>query len=579
MRNNTDEIKLRGRRRITFLILALLPFVSLPLIGSQLYFRQDDSALLLWAKEFTMPFYQAFSTDPSITNFANYPGMGAYWRPFAYLYVKALWHIFGPVPGPYRIVGGLIFMTAIYFFFRLVEQRSGDKAAVMSCLALFAAFFETFPTLFLINMPALYLFQIVMIYYFYSYLQRPGWFYLLGMFLFVVPAMGRQTTPFLLTAILIAVLIEQRGSLTIFPRRYLYVLVLLVLSFYILTFSHGSSKSSILGSIDPQYGIWEAWKFLTKRFFYYGTILTSGITGILLLLLLGGSVLKHLAKVVKERFHFHTADRIWLPMTFLLTFIMMKLQPYGIYWLIFCCLYLFIFDKELRLPIAWAGTSLSCFLAVNYYHNTYLLESGFPFAMTMGIIMARVIDPVVFIWEKHVKARFNRRTAVALGIALLMLPVTFMFSSKFPILSEKIDIIKIVIASNKNFAQLMDYLQRELPHGAIVYEMDELELGIGDSPYLSLKEKAKYVKNMNIIDKQVMLKVLGRNDIKIYPASHLKDSAHQVKAYFIALNSFEKEIALARFRLEAIREIQSGHESAAIYHIIPEPKVLSSPEM
>lgn len=566
-------------RRTALLILALLPFVSLPLLSSQFYFRHDDSAYLLWAKEFAKPFYYVFSPDPTVNNFANYPGMGAYRRPFAYLFIMAIWHLFGPTPVPYHVLAGLTFIAAIYFLFRFVEQRSGVKAAVLSCLALFAAFHDTMYNLFLLIIPVMYFFQIGMIYCFYSYLQQPCWFYLVGMLFFVGPSMDRQTTPIILAAILLTVLFEQRRKgVNSILRKSLPTLGLLGVGLYAITLSPAYRYSSILNSANNYY---EVFKFLSVRFFYYGTILTSGITGIFMLLFLSGGVLQHVTRIVKEQFHFHRIDLIWPPVTVLLALILMKLPPYGIYWLVFCCLYLFIFDEALRVPIAWAGASVCCFLAVWYYDAGYLLESGLPFAMVLGIILSRLVEAVVLAWEKHFKSRLSTITAVASGMVLLVVFVVFVFSGNMPILSGKIEIIRTAISSSKNFAQLMNYLQSELPRGAIVYEFDETELGTIYYEHMkfSLKQRAERIKIMNIKDKQIMLKVLGRDDIKIYPAFHLNDSVPQGKAYFIVLNNFEKEIALARFRLEVIREFQSHYDSAVIYRIIPEPELLGSSKL
>ena len=192
--------------RILSIVLALAPFISIPILGSQLYFRHDDSAMLLWAKEFTQPFYEALSTNPEVNKFDNYPGMAGAWRPFVFLYIKALWHLFGTTSGPYYFIGGLFFITAVYFLFRLVEKRSGMLAAVLSCLALFAVFHGSMYNLFRLHTAVSFFYQLGMIYFFWCFLKKYSWYNLLGMLLFLVPAMSRQTTPIILVAILVTFL-------------------------------------------------------------------------------------------------------------------------------------------------------------------------------------------------------------------------------------------------------------------------------------------------------------------------------------------------------------------------------------
>ncbi len=448
--------------RIIIVVLALAPFVSIPLLGTQFYFRHFDSVVLLWAKEFTQPFYNALSINPEVHRFDDYPGIAGAWRPFVYLYVKALWHLFGAVPGPYYFVGGLFFMGAVYFLFRIVEKRAGFLAAVLSSLALFAAFHGTMYNLFHLHSAVSFFYQLGMIYFFWSYLRQRRWYNLVGMFLFMGPAMSRQTTPVILMAILLTTLLEPTGKRAKFQlRKILPVLGILVAGFFIITLSSAIEHISIRTVAGRD--ISQILEFLSERFFYYGRILTSGITGTLMLLFFSCGVLQHAARFVKKKFQFDKVDWIWLPTALLLTLLLMRLQPYSIYWLVVCCLYLFIFDHELRMPIGWAGASLLSFFASTYYHDGYLLGAGFPFAMALGILMARLIGLLNIEWREVSKERLKRLAIPVAAVVLPLLVFMTIFANKVPIVAERTYIIKMAIETNGNFGHLMGYLQHELP--------------------------------------------------------------------------------------------------------------------
>lgn len=556
-----------SRYRLVWLALALLPFVSIPLLGAHLYFRHDDSALLLWAKEFEQPFYHTLSPDPAVNGFNKYRGMGSYWRPFSYLYIKTLWDFFGTTPGPYHVVGGLLFMVAVYFLFRLAEQRWDLAAAVTSCLALFAAFYGAMYNLFHIAVQIGFFCQLALLYCFWAYLQQQRWQHLLGILLFLAPAMGRMTTPVLMVAILTATLIEQRCQGALFLRQNWLAIALLVPAFYLITLSPHTSEASVLALGANTMAIAE---FLRERFFYYGRLLTSSLTGIFMLSLLGGAVLQKWAGFFKTKFHFNKVDWFWPPLALLLTFTLPALQPYAIYWLVFCCIYLFVFDAELRLPLAWAGASMCCFLSAQYYHNGYLLESGFAFALAMGVLMTRFGKPIVSACKKI--SISPRATILALtgGAMLLSAPVMLVLMGKAPFVSDSFEVVRTAIASNQNFQQLMSYLQQDMPRAAALYEFTEEELGTTrfERRHISLRERAARAKIMNLEDKQNMLKVLDRDDLKIHSAEQLHADNVQEEAYFIALNNFERKIANKRFALEMVKEFHNPADSAAVYRII-----------
>jgi hypothetical protein len=566
-----NEMQHENRKRWLWVFFALLPFITIPILGSLFYFRHDDSAVLLWAKEFVKPFYFAFSNDLDVNEYSKYPGMGSYWRPFIYLYIKLLWLLFGANPAPYYIVGGIVFMIAVYFLFKIAENVSGTEVAFLSCLFLFVTFQKMMYNLFHLSTEVSFFYQLGMIYFFLSFLTKQNWVYLIGVIVFLVPAMARQTTPVILTAIfIITTLSHQAAKIKILNVKNGIILTILLIGFYIMTFSQIVSSGSMI-SLFPN--ITKMGTFLYERFLYYGTILTSGIVGIIMISGLTFGFVHHLATVVKFKFSSKFLnERTWPIFAIIMVVLLLLIKNIAIYWLAVSILYLFMFDEKLRLPLGWAGASLLSFLSANYYHNGYLLEAGFPLSLALGIITANITDPYMPLLLT-IKKKISRRALIfLLGGALIGCFVVIGIGRKSTFVQEKfeiIDVLNVAIDSNRNFEQLMDYLQQKIPQNAVIYELSEEEIGttLFDRRFFPLRERALRIKIMNIEDTLVMLKILNREDIHLYPSSELASSTHVTEKYFIALNSYERKMAEDKFQLELIQEFRANYDSAAIYRV------------
>ncbi len=566
----SDGIQRENRMRWLWVFLALLPFISVPILGSLFYFRHDDAAILLWAKEFTKHFYLAFSGDSNVNEFYKYPGMGAYWRPCTYLYVKLLWLLFGANPAPYFLVGGILFMIAVYFLFKIAENISGTGVAFLSCLFLFVTFQNMMYNLFHLTTEVGFFYQLGMIYCFLSFLRKEKWVYLFGVIVFLVPAMARQTTPLILTTIFVITTLAQTAKQNILSIKYGIIVIVLAVCFYLMTLSpiiHNSTVFSVFPDIPKML------TFLDERFLYYGTILTSGIVGIIMVSCFTFGFIHHVAAIERDKFTFKYLNKwVWSIFAIIMVLLLLLFKNIAIYWLAFSIIYLFIFDEKLRLPLGWAGVSLLAFLSASYYHNGYLLEAGFPLSLALGTIVTTIMAPYMTILLTIKKKISRRGLMLVVSGVLIGCFVIIGIGSRSNFIQKKfevIEVIKIGADSNRNFKQLMDYLQQKIPRDAVVYELSEESLSttLFDRRFLSLRDRALRTKIMNIEDTLVMLKVLNREDIHLYPSSELKLSAQGGDKYFIALNNFERKIIEDKFKFGLIKEFKAIHDSAAVYRI------------
>ena len=562
----SNEVQRENQSRWLWVFLALLPFIAIPILGSLFYFRHDDASVLLWAKEFTKPFYFAFSHDLNANEYYKYPGMGAYWRPCIYLYVKLLWLLFGANPTPYFIVGGIVFMTAVYFLFKIAEDISGTGLAFLSCLFLFVTFQNMMYNLFHLTTEIAFFYQLGMIYFFLSYLIKEKWGYLLGVIIFLLPAMARQTTPLILTTLLIVTTLSQTAKKNILSLKHGIILIILIICFYIMTLSpiiHNSTVFSLFPDVPQML------TFIYERFLYYGAILTSGLVGIIIVSGFTFGFIHHLAAVVKNKLNFN--KWAWSILAIIMVVLLLLFKNIAMYWLAFTIIYLFMFDEKLRLPLGWAGASLLSFLSASYYHNGYLLEAGFPLSLALGTIVTTITAPYMPLLST-IKKKNSRRKLIFIVSGVLIgcfLVIGIGSRSNFIQKNGVVDVVKIGIDSNRNFKQLMDYLQQKIPQNAIIYELSEEEIGttLFDRRFLPLRERALRTKTMNIEDTLVMLKVLNRSDIHLYPSSESELSAQNGEKYLIALNNFERKIVEYKFKLELIKEFKANNDSAAVYQI------------
>ena len=97
-------------------------------------------------------------------------------------------------------------------------SRKGDFI-VLSSIAFFILFHHAMYNLFRIGVPISYLFQIGLFYFFWSYLKDRKWIYFFFILILAGPAMGRQTTPIILSAIFIAELLNNKENRIVFLRK------------------------------------------------------------------------------------------------------------------------------------------------------------------------------------------------------------------------------------------------------------------------------------------------------------------------------------------------------------------------
>jgi len=548
-------------------VIGICPFFSIPLMGAFFYFRHDDSEWLAWARGFTRPFFDALSPDPAVNMTASF-GMAEYWRPFVNLYILGLWHLLGlRHPGIYHVIAGVAFILAVLVLFRLSEKVSGLPAAVTACLLFFAAFHGVMYNLFHIGVPVTFLFQMCLVFFFWRFVEEEHWPSLAGVLLFLVPAMSRQTSILILAGLLSASLINHRKTRKLFSWIHGAAAAVILTGLWMLTFSTLSGKGSIVTVLpDPA----KALNFLQLRVSYYGEFLSSGITGFFIIFLLSGGLFDRILSWRKKGGMGHS-PMLWilpaLPCALLFTAFPMA----GIYWIIACMITLFVIDSGLRMPLAWACASFFSFLAISYFHIGYLVEAGFPFSLAMGILLVRLFKPIFALFVSRTTVLLRRLLAIGTAALALALVLGAVLGARIPTISTQADIVRLTVRKNIHFRECMRYLETEMPAGAVVYELNEYDLGTTaeHSRFFSPMERVVKIKIMNLEDKERMLELAGRTDVQLVPAWRLPGADLPPGSYFLTSSGFEKNIALNRYHLSLIRTFGDSEVGCAVFEPAP----------
>jgi len=548
-----------------YLIATILMFSFIPIIGIQVYFRHDDSQMLLWAAEFNKAFYHAFNPD-------LYQGEWCYYRPFTHLYVMLMQDIFGNSPFFYQLIGGIMMVGVIVIAFKIAAVLSSKKeAAFLAASLLFVLFYKIFYITYHIMTPYEYILEMLCLYFGIVSIVKSNLKYFIIALLLIFPATTRQTTALIFFAMIF--IYTTLHWKTVFPEKSITKIIILILSFLpilLIFFSSGATKSSIL---NIEFSLQNYYSFLNERIEFYGSRFLTGANGcIVFAIVLTYSGFVAVKKGIISLFGDQKQNIFLATMISILASMVLAifLKPIAPYAFMLILIVMFFFNKPIQLPVIWFFVSAMSFFAIEYYHWGYFFEAVLALVIILGILLYQVLKEVdktyhVAAWlQKH----YRRIVLTTVPAAITIIAVLTVTTGKIPIVSNNIQAAKILINTNKNFADIMDYMVHQLPENARVYELSSESLGITmwQSRFLSMVKRAENVKVMDIMDTRAMLKVLKREDIKLSPAEEI-DEQNSNGSYFIALSIMEMKKAREKYPLKLVKSIKRKYVEAAIYQL------------
>jgi hypothetical protein len=456
-----------------YLIFSIIICSFIPIIGTQLYFRLDDSAWLLWASEFNKPLLNVFSTDPGINNYNKYAGLSGYYRPFFGIYIILMQNIFGNSPFIFQIVGGLMVIGSIVFMFKITELLSNETSALFSIVIFVVCFHSIMYSQFRMAYPFIYFTQLGCFYFCLLGLVRNKLRYLMLSFVFLLPATTKQSTPLVLNSIILIYFFSYWR--TVFPKikTKLFIMCLTLSSVAIIPLSKRSSgivKAIVCLDLP---GIIN---YLTERLFFYGDILTTGITGIILYFI----IILYLSFIMLKTFRpsnnkYEKYIMLLIPLSLILAYLLTQFEHISIYVLLALLSVSFWVNKTVRCPLVWFSVSLSAFLVVRFYHGGYLLEAAYGLSIAMGMLLYVTINEIKLAIKKNDVIKEKTRAMIIFTVIVATVSGLVLMKTEQMHFLEKIKAVQVLINNNRNFNEMMDYMAAELPSGAIVYELPQVQ--------------------------------------------------------------------------------------------------------
>lgn len=554
-----------------WLIFVILLSSYIPIIGVQLYFRHDDSQTLLWAHEFTGSILNAFNPELWLGEYYKYPGVGGYYRPFESVFVMFLLNLFGPKAFYFQFVNGVLVIGTIVFMYKIAALFSNKVAAFATVVVFHLCFNSILYGNYHIVVPFGYFFELGCFYFAARGLVKNDYRFLLLSLIFLIPATNRQTTAVILPVLVTVYLISYWRDVLPGSKAKYALPAISLLPNLMLPFSSNSSSGTILGATQS---LDEMLNFLNERLLFYGGLLTNGITGIIIILILTAfTAVKLLHSIGFWKNMSSRPDKLILSGVLVicvtLAIITAQFAYIGLTYMFSILAYMLITNKRLRFAGAWFFVSLGCFLAIVYYHGAYFLEAAYGLSIVLGIILFETGQKILeYLGIKRWIDTNSRNLAVVGLVFFVGFSIPILKTKNVPWLSNKVEAVRILIDTNQNFEEMLNYLAEEIPRNSEVYTLTNADLGISDKTwrFWSLKDRAEKVKVMNIDDTEAMLKVLGRYDMKLKSASELQYSnGEAARKYFIACSNFEKEKAVGRYSLELLKRFKRGKTEAAVY--------------
>ncbi len=550
-----------------YLWFVVLLSIYIPLIGVNLYFRYDDAGTLLWAMDFKKSIFYAFDPRPWFDEFNFYNGVGGYYRPFESLYIMLLVKIFGIKPFYFQLINGIMVIITIIFMYKIAVMLSRSRlAGLLSTLIFHAAFQSLLYGTYHVVVPLGFFFEMLAFYFFMKGLIENNLRTILGGFLFLVPATNRQTTCLILTAMVIVFFITYWRESKFKINQRVLIFILAALPNLLIPLTKNSTHATIL---NQPFSIVGYADYIWERFFFYSNLLTTRLSALIILSIICIYWLTNFPiqkLLTKTNVKINTLFAI--PISLLITFLTIKIQMLGIILLFITFIFLFFNNRDLQFVLTWFFVSLGLFSIINFYHDAYFLEAAFAMAIILGILLFKSVIKFQNVFDIKIKPQFEKLTLLSGAVCFVLFGIVIWNVPTIPVIGKKVEAVKILIETNQNFKNMIEYLAEELPSNAKVFQLSEEYLGLtmNQRRFLSLRERAENVKVINILDSNVMIKALGRWDVEFKHAEGLTLSIPD-NCVFIVHNKLEKGIAERKFYLEPIREFKNQNTEAVVYKV------------
>ena len=564
----------RPRPSTIFAILGLCSLLALPAIGSQLYFRHDDSSFILFSARFHGSLLNVFRTDPSINVWGNLRGMSGYYRPTAYLQALALVRIFQGNAGVLMALAAATMAGAVALYYVVVRIVAGPTKAV---IALYIALFGGVTLLyqsFRLMVPLGYLeIMAALICLLIGAKRRSTLFILLGgAFWFL--ASSRQSALFLVPVVVLTALVAVPRLTQAWPSRAAAVkrFTLLLSPFIVAVAAIVIVDSLGRGS----HGVSVAPAYLAQRYRFYAETLFVGPRAVVLI-----PSFYYGAIAARRRAQRADADDEGLSLLSLGVAIVGAVAVAGVTELGPVSLVAVSAlgarrQRALWVGMAWFLVGFCVYLVPEFYHQAYILEAflgvGFLAACCTPALAQDVLTAVRSLWSAGGLARGATVAAVVLVMATCIVAGLLVGPST---LSAGRGAVTGLVNTNRTFKQSVDYLSSLEGGDATVLAFSNEQRGLFKENWrdLGLEYRATAVPVMDLPELQNMLTALVGPGMKLQPfaAPDGVSVPEGQPLYGIAFGEAESREMARSWTATPMKRLTNGDATATVFRLQPPP--------
>jgi len=559
----------RPRPSTIFAILGFCSLLALPAIGSQLYFRHDDSSFILFSARFHGSLLHVFSTDPSVNIWGNLKGMSGYYRPTAYLQALALVRIFHANAGVLLALAGATMAGAVALYYVVVRIVAGPSKAV---IALYIALFGGITLLyqsFRLMVPLGYLeIMAALICLLIGAKRRSTMFILLGGAFWLLSS-SRQSALFLVPAVVVTALIAVPSLTRSWPsrtaavRRFALLLSPFIVAVAAMVIVDSLGRGSHGVSLAPAY--------LAQRYRFYAETLFVGPRAVVLIPPF------YYGLIAARRRTRRAADAEGLSLLSLTVAIVgavatayvTELGPVA---LLAAGALGARRERTLWVGVAWFLVGFSVYLLPAFYHQAYILEAflgvGFMAACCTPLLARAVFAALRSLWSSGALARGVILAAVSL-VAVTCIVAGLLVGPRT--LSSARAAVTGLVDTNRTFAESVAYLTSLDGGDVTVLAFSDEQRGLSKEDWRNrgLEYRATVVPVMDLDELQNILTALRGPGMTLEPFSVPGDATvpQGRPLYGIAFGEAESKDMARSWVATPVKRIANGEATSTVFRL------------
>ncbi len=519
-----------------------------------IYFREDDVYYLRWAASYKSPI-SAFIPATAV--------MFGVFRPLQNIIWWVMFRVFGLDPTGYQFVTILLYLLSFLWLFEFMKRSFDLKTAVLS-LFLYLACFNSFIYIMFWFSDLTFILELFFIYLALIFLcplaLKNRLYLIVGVFFFILAILSKEPACLIVPISAIFFHASKRvevGRAAFRLNMAVSLGILLVGALVIMkTPSMDSRQESILAN-----GFAEAFKFVAHRWSFYSAQLLRRygfpIVGLLTYSFLGRPGFKpYIGKIPA------------LILSFAMGIVAYLFPSFGMVVFVVMGLLMILRLGPEAIGISWFGLVFAGIMLLGFVTRTYLIEATFGLTIAGAFGLKLVLDDFVL----NRLDRISMKTKIIAGAAIAII---VMIAGVF-VLKDKTASLQMVSAQRQNFADVIEYIERNIPDGSTIIVIDYEDMGLGlntDIAVLDDETQGRIRKTMNCKQVYTILKLAGKNLSVVNYSPSL--GSYNGDTFVFTMNN--NEVKFLKSENPDVVEVFSADrmgEGARLFRVPPKPALL-----